>query len=42
MQHVNYILYNYKYNFVVYYSETVILNCNYIQDTPELNKMGVC
>jgi len=29
----NFVLYNYNFNLVVYHSETVILNCNYVQDT---------
>jgi len=38
----SYVLYNYNLNSVVYYSETVILDCNYVQDTHQLNKTGVC
>jgi len=37
----NNVLYNYNFNLVVYYSKTVILNCNYVQDTHQLNKMSL-
>jgi hypothetical protein len=36
------VLYNYKFSSFVYYSENVIQNCNYVQDTHQLNKMIVC
>ena len=34
----NYILYNSIFN----YSENMILNCDYIQDTHQLDEMSVC
>ena len=30
---------NPKFNLVVYYSETVILDCNHVRDTHQLNKI---
>jgi len=36
-----YTIINYNFNSGVYYSETVILNFNYVQDTHQLNKMRV-
>jgi len=38
----NYVHYNYNFSSVVYHSETMILNCNYVQDSHQLNKMSLC
>jgi len=38
----NYVLYNYNFSSVVYCLETVILDCNYVQDIHQLNRMSVC
>jgi hypothetical protein len=32
---------SYKYNSIHSYLETLIFNCNCIQNTPQLNKMSV-